>query len=425
MTIEDINYLKANSIKQSYTFLVDSESRNRSINPSPSEYFIEFSEPFKNVIDIEVLDVTIPKTMHNVDYNNNKLYYYISQNGTNDLQIDENGNYDESLFSFIEIPPGDYKSLNFIETMRSIFFDNNIILDFKSVNSDIELTNTIFFESTKPFVLDMSRSTVASLLGFDEYASDKHSTKYEFKDYNKINGCEKLFHSVAQPNGSHSLVTPGMMYLLNNKYILLRCPEIENHLYRSLAYSKYNLGLAKIRINSYGFNEEKTSFLKVPLREFHPIGKLIKLTIRFETPDGNLYDFKGVNHNMVLVIYYYEPVQGKIFKNSIINPEYKNNFIDYMYKQEDQEGDSDEENDLSRDDIDVYKRIEQEYSRSGIENKNATIAYKTRRKYNNHKSLYNNIYEKVSNLSSENDESEETTDDNYVDSSQNSEEDVK
>ena len=52
MTIEDINYLKANSIKQSYTFLVDSESRDRSINPSPSEYVIEFSEPFKNVIGI-------------------------------------------------------------------------------------------------------------------------------------------------------------------------------------------------------------------------------------------------------------------------------------------------------------------------------------------------------------------------------------
>ena len=425
MTIEDINYLKANSIKQSYTFLVDSESRDRSINPSPSEYVIEFSEPFKNVIGIEVLDVTIPKTMHNVDYNNNKLYYYISQNGTNELQIDENGNFDQSLFSFIEVPPGDYKSQNFIETMRQIFFDNSIALDFKSVNTDIELTNTIFFESTKPFVLDMTRSSIASLLGFDEYTSDQHSTKYEFKDYNKKKGCEKLFHSVAQPNGSHSIITPGMMYLLNNKYILLRCPEIENHLYRSLAYSKYNLGLAKIRINSYGFNEEKTSFLKVPLREFHPIGKLMKLTIRFETPDGRLYDFKGVNHNMVLVIYYYEPTQGKIFENSIINPEYKGNFIDYMYKQEDQEGDSDEENDLSRDDINVYKKIEQEYSRSGIENKNATIAYKTRRKYEKHQSLYQNIYEKVGNLSStsENEESEESSEE--TDNSQNSEEDVE
>ena len=74
MSIEDINYLKANSIKQSYTFLIDSSLRDKSLYPKPSEYTIEFSEPFKNVIGIEVLDVTIPKTMYNIDYNNNKLY---------------------------------------------------------------------------------------------------------------------------------------------------------------------------------------------------------------------------------------------------------------------------------------------------------------------------------------------------------------
>jgi hypothetical protein len=79
-----------------------------------------------------------------------------------------------------------------------------------------------------------------------------------------------------------------------------------------------------------------------------------------------------------------------------------------MYKQEDQEGDSEEENDFSRDNINVYKNIEQEFSRSGIENKNAIIAYKMRRKHQRHNRLLENTYDKIRNLSSTS-ENDETT----------------
>jgi len=121
--------------------------------------------------------------------------------------------------------------------------------------------------------------------------------------------------------------------------------------------------------------------MKVPLREFHPIGKLAKLTFRFETNDGKLYDFKGVNHNLTFAIYYYEPRHDNIVTNSILNPEYNPNFIDYMYKQEDIEGDSDEdEEDLSRDNLEVYKKREFEYSNQGLSKKNNQIAYTTMRK---------------------------------------------
>ena len=37
MSIEDVNYLKANSIKQTYTFLIDSSDRDRTIYPRPKQ----------------------------------------------------------------------------------------------------------------------------------------------------------------------------------------------------------------------------------------------------------------------------------------------------------------------------------------------------------------------------------------------------
>ena len=69
MSIEDINFLKKQSIRQSYTFLVDSSSRDRRIFPYPSEYSIDFQTPFKYVIGMELLDASIPKTMYNIDEN--------------------------------------------------------------------------------------------------------------------------------------------------------------------------------------------------------------------------------------------------------------------------------------------------------------------------------------------------------------------
>jgi hypothetical protein len=386
MSIEDINFLKKQSIRQSYTFLVDSSSRDRRIFPYPSEYSIDFQTPFKYVIGMELLDASIPKTMYNIDENNNKIYFYIIENEeTNIIEpvINEKQEYiyDTSLFSMIEIPPGDYTSKTLVEKIRVAFTDYDI--NILSYSLPIDLTNRIYFQSSKSFILDMKQSTMAEVLGFDLYTVDneKNASNYSFQNINKLPGCEKLYYSLKQSDGTYKINAPGMMYLLGFKYLILKCPEIEEHLYRSLSYSKYSLGLAKIRINSYGYNDEKTSFMKVPLREFHPIGKLAKLTFRFETNDGKLYDFKGVNHNLTFAIYYYEPRHDNIVTNSILNPEYNPNFIDYMYKQEDIEGDSDEdEEDLSRDNLEVYKKREFEYSNQGLSKKNNQIAYTTMRK---------------------------------------------
>ena len=106
----------------------------------------------------------------------------------------------------------------------------------------------------------------------------------------------------------------------------MRSPEIEEHAFGSMAYTNNNLGIAKFRTNSLGFNDEKLYITKIPIREFHPIGKLSKLTLKFETADRNLYDFKGVNHNITLAVYYYEPKFKHLNFNSILNPNYTNNF---------------------------------------------------------------------------------------------------
>jgi len=641
MSIEDINYMKDNSIKQAYTFIIDSSDRDRNVYPDPNNYVINFSTPFKNVIGMEIIDASIPRAMYTVDVDNNELYYYVGRDDTvdadeiiiNGMQIDNNANLKlsnngakiikddnnilssnllieeggyailnnsinlyniynnenniggnskgitfnimfkptiantESLFSIInfsynhiyfddnidasynnikidiqktntinytlvfsigaqeirkeilldnnkyinlywtitdtvwylyivansiikeEFPiantyaiynvfytskyigknwtgtnnlrikhfkifntymnevdivsdininyvnpsnnltiwydmqaeqnkevankgynakinykdifkkitiiPGDYNFNTFITKYDELRKNNNIEFIFNETTSPPSLSNLIDIISKEPLIIDMKRSTLAENLGFDLYPTENND-RYTYKKYKLYNNelekadayegeMDKMFQSrirneqdkyynneIGLINGNYIITSPGIVYFIGNKYIIMRCPEIEEHLYRSLSYSKYSLGLAKFRVDSIGINNEKLSITKIPVREFHPIGKLSRITLRFETNKGLLYDFKGINHNIIFAIFYYEPMQKNIPTNSILNPSYKMNYIDYQYKQEEIEGDSsdgdneDETEDFSRDNIDEYKIKENLYNERGV-----------------------------------------------------------
>ena len=161
------------------------------------------------------------------------------------------------------------------------------------------------------------------------------------------------------------------------------------------------MGLAKIRLDNYGFNDEKTSFLKVPIREFHPIGKLSKMTLRFETNTGDLYDFKGVNHNIVFAIYYYEPKQVNTVIPSKLNPDYDPDFTKYLRSQDEQQGESDDDEDeevgLSRDNIQLYRKRELEYNSAGIDNRNNMIALQRKQTYDDKILQYQKLQQRVQN----------------------------
>lgn len=287
------------------------------------------------------------------------------------------------IFKRLVINSGDYTFKTFISKYDELRKNNDVEFLFKETTAPPELSNLIDIYSKAPLIVDMKRSTLAENLGFDLYPTANDEDRYISKPYTTTESVlAKMFYSrrnayydfeVSNEN-KYIITSPGIVYFIGNKYIIMRCPEIEEHLYRSLSYSKNTLGLAKFRVDSVGINSEKLTITKIPVREFHPIGKLSRMTLRFETNKGMLYDFKGLNHNIIFAIFYYEPVQKNIPKNSILNPEYKMNYLDYLYKQEEIEGDSDDDDeggdgheDFSRDDVDDYKIKENLYSKRSVE----------------------------------------------------------
>lgn len=376
MSIEDIDYLKENSIKESYNFLVDSKDRDKSIYPDPNNYVITFTEPFKNVIALEIIDFSVPRTMYSIDLYNNVLYIYFARSLDDPIIINgfNPSNYDINLFTKIEFPIGDYTINNFVPFFNNYANDNNYNIEINYVSNPPDLSNLIYFSSSMPFILNMGASSISETLGFDCFIKNNNNNSYNYiSSYvnydNKI--FNQLFHSVYDNiNQNHFIKSPGSVYFIGEKYVVVRCPEIEEHLYRSLSYSKYSLGIGKFRVNTLGYNEPVSSSSALSqLREFHPIGKLSKMTLKFQTSDNNPYDFKGVNHNIVFCIYYYQPkLKVNVKFNSLLNPNYKSNYNEYLKNEEEQElydedkDEDEEEDELSRDNLLMYKKFETKYN---------------------------------------------------------------
>ena len=330
MSLDDIQFLKSHSFKQHYTFIIDSKDRDYIDNPYPNNYTIYFTEPFKNVFGLEVIDASVPRTMYNVDQNNNTLVYSI---GTID-------NVETLMYSTIELDIGDFSLPQLIQLLNKKLSN----LKIESLSTPPDVKNKIAFTSSYPFVLDMNKSTLRDTLGFNlsQNVDSGFFTKITDPNITKDKNKFRYFMS-KQTNSTHRIEAPGIVDLIGEKYVIINCPEIEEHSTLSLSYSKHNLGLARFKLGTLGYNDENISIQKTSVREFHPIGKFSRMTLTFKTQSGKLYDFKGANHNITFKIYYYQALTNIPFNKSILNPNYNPDVLEYKMNQIDKQDSSDDE----------------------------------------------------------------------------------
>uniref|UniRef100_A0A6C0CU13 DUF5901 domain-containing protein n=1 Tax=viral metagenome TaxID=1070528 RepID=A0A6C0CU13_9ZZZZ len=540
MPIEDLDYLYKNSVKENIIILVDSAKRDKNLWLSPNNFQIDFNEPFKYVYGLDILDISIPRTMYSVDYNRSKLFFKVGHS------INENNILSEEDELLLEFVSRDYTVRELIEEMGSegnVLFDNNInvridanVSERKSV---IEYRNED--QPPKPFFFNFEKSTTNEVLGFNENASSIYEDRYRkiqhptnsqlfasiptyldtlirnpewnIKDnvfeLNKMDEVSSLpitdefnqgiihtnlnqedykymgyfitnmtlldmntnsndslefylykfdysdgfpsgvskqdiidtFHMVADktniqnitgysshvsesnielitndyfvPLGSNmvfdinkyqdfpyyfkslpiqsqgnvfylvylhddnqlitkdistsvdvdviqefKIISPGLVQLSGERYITIHCDEIENHLRGSMMFNNYSPGLAMVNLGVQGFSENRIDFFSVKYKEFHPIGKLTGLKFTLKTPDGLMYDLKGVNWHMLVSVKYYVPKKMTSFETSILNPNYNYNFIQYQIDKKELHESSSSEDDISEDEFNRMKRNE-------------------------------------------------------------------
>ena len=393
MSIEDIDFLYKNSIKESSIVLIDSSKRNKNIYQSPNNYKITFNEPFKYVYGIEVIDSSVPRTMYIIDSNNDTLVFYTkSSNGEESIIIDHRDYTLDDLISEINVKLSESSNSTELKAIQAypltipssdaskIFFSNS---------------NTGTTENEDFFYILAFKSNMAETVGLDENSISGSA------DYNQFISSDNQYSNIASTNnittygtdniinrtfksgigkgddGKYEIATsfsdkqniqmPGLVNLLGDRYVKLRSNTIEQHLHNSISNSKNALGLGLFKLGVSGYVDSRFDFINVKYRDFHPIGKLTSIDFRFETLDDTLYDFKGINHHFLLNIKFYTPIQQREQVDYVLNPNYNPNLIEYKKLQYEKYNSDEDIVEITSDFKNNFLKAEKKYEHSSDE----------------------------------------------------------
>lgn len=229
--------------------------------------------------------------------------------------------------STVSVEVGNYNINSLASTLAAMLAASSIVVESPSSGNMEQQNRFMFTSSGAPFILDMKNSTAQEVLGFDELPRVSM-----FASVAGLQGNARLFGAVAL-DGAWRVLAPGVVNMLGVRYVTLRCPEIEDHLHSSRSYGSYSTGVGVFKLASPNdIANLRFDFVNLVRKPFHPIGKMSRLTFRFEFKPGMLYDFKGINHQLLITIKFYSPPRVARPATSVLNPEYTPNYLSYLTK---------------------------------------------------------------------------------------------
>ena len=386
----DVKFLAARGSDASYLFLVDSATRDTTFHPDANEYVVHFNSPFENVVGIDLVDASVPRTE------------YVVESGANALAF----TYDGVAHTAV-VTPGDYNLAQLVETLKQVLPAGFTVA---STTSPAEISNRVTFSGVQPFTIDVAKSTIRTALGLgvggvlhgsaaplgatvplltgplpttrvtvpllpsvrqvftapaggvpstcklfassttsstvtvsvarasDDVAVAQGSVEVGAVGFQQLEcaltatgavvagteyyvqvgalnsdvrvyatGADVVCVSLGMAASGYVLDAPNLVDLTGERYLCVRCPEVESHLYRDRAYETMHAGLGMVKLGGYGVQNQRYDFVSVPSRRLRtPLGKLRTLTIRLEKANGTLYATRGVDHHLLLAVHYRE-----------------------------------------------------------------------------------------------------------------------
>lgn len=267
---------------------------------------------------------------------------------TSNAHIITIGNYIKSL----EL--GNYDILTIVNDMNDLM--NPTLVDVTPTTPVPKKQGKLQFSSAHLILVNAARGELIRSLGFDTNPSTTENGN-NYRGWT-VGSNFLIYGGVYDTaSGTYIIVSPGLISLLGERFVVLRIKELEDHLYGSYAYMSLTpgVGMFKMAAAFGGITNLRFDYTTIIKKDFHPIGKLPRLSIRFETSSGRLYDFKGVNHQLMLNVKFYVPKQKIKFTRSTLNPNYDANLMQYMAGNQriQNREDSDDEQEFDEDD---YKK---------------------------------------------------------------------
>jgi hypothetical protein len=142
-------------------------------------------------------------------------------------------------------------------------------------------------------------------------------------------------NQVGNATPTQYLYPTGVVNLTGERYIILRCEEVEAGMFAQSSTGNRGTGIGLFKLPGPGaLREQRQDYITVVKRPFHPIGRVDGLTLRMERgrAPGTLYNFKGVNHLLVMAVKVMVPRRNRTFTRSVLNPNYDNDFLAYSLR---------------------------------------------------------------------------------------------
>ena len=174
--MEDVDIMQASARREHHLAIVDSTTRDQTLCPHPSNYFVEFPKPFKNVFGVELVDAYLPRSMYTVDEFNNEIVFGIY---VDNVLV-------KSKFTFV---PQNYNISTLIEALSSSVGvttgDGEVVNLTVSAHSadDPTRTSRLQIVSDYRFVIWSSQSSANEVIGFGEARADANGMPYLGDDY--------------------------------------------------------------------------------------------------------------------------------------------------------------------------------------------------------------------------------------------------
>lgn len=163
--MEDVQYMLAHGTRRSFLMVVDSSMRDTNAYPTPSQYYIPFPQPFKNVVGVSIVDASIPRTEYSVESGHNVLAYAPG------LYTSYNDALSSNTLVEVAVPPGDYNTATLAQALNTALktaalSKNHAPLQIQPNSVPIDLTNRISLTRSEPFTVFMGSSSIRFVLGF-------------------------------------------------------------------------------------------------------------------------------------------------------------------------------------------------------------------------------------------------------------------
>ena len=341
-------------------------------NQSPDTFYIfkfgKTSYAINQSLYPDIVDILKAEEFY-LDITNMILYYYeVKKVDANTFSsVKASGGYTVIVNNYRkEISVGNYDILTITNDLSDAV--NILSVDVEPTTSPPKKEGKMMFSSTHFLLVNAQKGKLIESLGFDTYPPSQESKSIGNYESWTIGDNIMVYGGTKDPASTtlrYRIISPGLINLLGERFCVLRIKELEDHLYGSYSYMNNTpgIGMFKMAASQGGVTNIRFDYVSLVRKPFHPIGKLDKLTLRFETARGNLYDFKGVNHQLMFVIKYLVPSKKLKFTKSILNPNYDPNIMQYLSNNRSIEYKEDSDDEEEFDEDEYYQTYKKELDR--------------------------------------------------------------